>query len=61
MQIEMTEAEQQELIFLVEERLRMIRTEIAHTATHDFKLVLKDREYLLEKINEKLKSKQLVY
>ena len=61
MQIELNEAEHQELLFLVEERLRLIRTEIAHTATHEFKVVLKDREHLLEKINEKMKEKQLVY
>ncbi len=61
MQLEFTEAEHQELVFLVEERLRLIRTEIAHTATHEFKTVLKDREHLLEKIGEKLKMKQLVY
>lgn len=61
MQIELTEAEHQELIFLVEERLRLIRTEITQTATHEFKTVLNDREHLLEKINEKLKAKQLVY
>lgn len=61
MQIELTEAEHQELVFLVEERIRTIRTEISRTNTHDFKLVLKDRELLLEKIGEKLKMKQLVY
>lgn len=61
MQIELTEAEHQELVFLVEERLRLLRTEIAHTATHEFKIVLKDRENLLEKISEKLKARQLVY
>jgi len=61
MSIEFTEAEHQELVFLVEERIRTIRTEIAHTNTHDFKVVLKDRELLLEKIAEKLKARQLVY
>ncbi len=61
MNVELTEAEQQELLFLVEERLRTLRTEIAHTVTHDFKLVLKDREHLLEKIDEKLKVKEVVY
>ena len=61
MQIELNEAEHQELVFLVEERIRIIRTEISHASTHDFKVVLRDRELLLERVAEKLKMKQLVY
>jgi hypothetical protein len=61
MSIDFTEAEQVALIHLVEQRLRVLKSEISHTATNDFKEVLKHHEAVLEKLDEKLKGREKVY
>jgi hypothetical protein len=54
MQVTLTENETRALIQTLEERLRELRNEIIHTSTHDFKLILKDRERVLQCLHDKL-------
>ena len=61
MTFELTEVEHVAIIHLVEERLRMLKPEIRHTATHEFKIVLKDHELVLETLLDKLKAKEAVF
>jgi hypothetical protein len=54
MNVDLTENETQALIQTLEERLRELRNEIVHTSTRDFKVLLKDRERVLQCLRDKL-------
>jgi hypothetical protein len=60
MQVTLTENETRALIEVLEERLRQLRNEIIHTSTHDFKLILKDRERVLQCLHDKLITLHLI-
>jgi hypothetical protein len=54
MQIILTDNETRVLIQTLEERLRELRNEIIHTSTHDYKVLLRDRERVLQCLRDKL-------
>jgi hypothetical protein len=54
MRLELTDREVRVLIQVLEERLRELRLEIIHTSTHDYKIILKDRERVLQCLHDKL-------
>jgi hypothetical protein len=54
MQITLTDNETRILIQTLEERLRELRNEIIHTSTHDYKILLRDRERVLQCLHDKL-------
>ena len=54
MQLHLTTSEHNLLVQILEERYRELLKEIGHTDTHSFKLVLREKETLLESILEKL-------
>lgn len=60
MQLQLTESEVRALINVLEERLRELRYEIIHTSMHDYKIVLKDRERVLQCLHDKLVTCYLV-
>lgn len=60
MQVTLTENEIRALVQTLDERLQQLRIEIVHTSTHDFKVILKDRERVLQCLHDKLITCQLV-
>ncbi|HWR13313.1 MAG TPA: hypothetical protein VN577_00685 [Terriglobales bacterium] len=54
MQLDLTEQELRTLIYVLEERLRGLRTEISHTSTYEFKTLLKEHERVLQCLHDKL-------
>ncbi len=54
MSVDLTENEVRELISVLEERLRGLQNEITHTSYHDYKVILKDHERVLQCLHDKL-------
>ena len=52
--IELSEQEHETLVELLEERLQMLRLEIIHTDSRNFKAILQAREQLLESLHHRL-------
>ena len=60
LQVTLTDNETRAMIETLEERLRQLRNEIIHTSTHDFKVILKDRERVLQCLHDKLVTYRLL-
>lgn len=54
MRIDLTEQEVRTLIDSLDHCLSELRNEIIHTSTHDYRLLLKDRERVLQCLHDKL-------
>jgi hypothetical protein len=60
MELTLTCEENELLLEILQERYRDLQKEIRRTDHHEFKLVLKNKEILLESVLNKLKVTQLV-
>lgn len=60
MEVNFTFEENELLLQILEERLREFQKEICRTDHHDFKLVLRKKEKLLESVLNKLRAMQPV-
>jgi hypothetical protein len=58
MELQLTPEERHLLAEIIEERYRELRKEIFRTDHHDFKVVLRERERMLERLLEKLGVEQ---
>jgi len=56
MELILTEEERELLLTIMEQRYRVIQIEIAHTDHHEFKVLLRRREELLESILNRLQT-----
>lgn len=61
MEVTITPEEMELLIEILEERHRDLLREISRTNHHEFKLVLRKKEKLLESVLLRLRAAQLVY
>jgi hypothetical protein len=61
MEVTITPEEMELLIEILEERHRDLLHEISRTNHHEFKLVLRKKEKLLESVLLRLRAAQLVY
>ena len=61
MEVTITPEEMELLIEILEERHRDLLREISRTSHHEFKLVLRKKEKLLELVLLRLRAAQLVY
>lgn len=61
MEVTLTFAENELLLQILEERYRELQKEICHTDHHEFKLVLRKNEQLLESVLNKLRATQPVH